>query len=241
MRPFRLVPVVLLVAATAVSPVRAQGIPVFSAQDVPHYIAVLNAWADQIEQSIFIAEQTKRQADGLLGSRNLGQIRSNPIFRRMVPYEMQEMLRDLDKLGGKVLRNTARSVRDESFVFDACAGVTTGEAQMACEARAARPAVSVAIWRDIGEALNDRVGQLEELQAEINATEDPMATAQLQLRYDAELAGIGNTNTHVAAMENLLEAEERMAEQASRERQAEIWAQPPTHPQLEPMSLINRD
>lgn len=182
----------------------------------------VKAWQQQYNQmtaSLAKAEATflkvKSQVDAITGVRGLGDILNNPLLRSIVPGDLAATLSDLNASG--VLSGRALDLRTASTVYD-CGDVVEEDAKVICQALLSQNAQAQAFHQDTLALLNQRTVQIDALRAQINATEDPKAIAELQARLQAEQAQVANDQNKIATANAMLMVNARAAAQAEQER-----------------------
>jgi type IV secretion system protein VirB5 len=195
----------------------------------------------QVEQAKAQLEQAKSHYDALTGSRNLGEVLNNPVYRDYLPQSWQGVY-DSVRTGGYLgLTGTARTLRAASQVFDTCATLgrdpdpaRAKEALAACQASSAMPAQQKAFAQEAFDKARGRLGQIEGLMRKINATTDPKAIAELHARIAIEQAAIQNEQTKLQMYQLATAAERELQLQQAREIEARRWSSrrgitPPGH------------
>lgn len=198
------------------------GIPVV---DIPALISLVQqvlSWVEQYGQMVEELEQLEAQYDqavkeydSLTGSRGLGSLLNNSALRQVVPNDLAETYSSVLTEGYDGLSGPAKSMRDSSKVYN-CENID-GASKTTCEALLSTNAQERS---DINTALDwtkQRGDNVEGLQGQINATDDPKAIAELQARIDVENAQIANDANRIALMQANAGAAQRAAEQRSRE------------------------
>lgn len=198
------------------------GIPVV---DIPALVSLVQqvlSWIEQYGQMVEELEQLEAQYDqavqqyeSLTGSRGLGSLLNNSALRQVVPNDLSATYGSVLSDGYSGLSGPAKSLRDSSKVYN-CENIG-GAGKATCETMFSTNAQERA---DINTALDwtkQRGDNVEGLQGQINATDDPKAIAELQARIDVENAQIANDANRIALMQANAEAAQRAAQQRSRE------------------------
>ncbi|MBW8881474.1 MAG: type IV secretion system protein, partial [Asticcacaulis sp.] len=185
-------------------------------------IKQVQAWQqqyNQMAQSIAKAQatfqQAKAQVDALTGNRGFGDLLNNPLLRNIVPADLSSTLASLNSTG--VLSGHAASIRSATTVYD-CGDLKDAGAKTACQALLGQNAQAQAFQQDTLALLNQRTTQIEALRAQIDATQDPKAIAELQARLAAEEAQVSNDQNKIAVTNAMLAANRSAAAQAEIER-----------------------
>lgn len=213
-----------LVAVSATSAYAAFGIGdvVFDPSNYAQAIKQVQSWEQQYQQmtsSLQKAEatfqQVKGQLDAVTGVRGYGDILNNPALRQIVPSDLATTLKDLNATG--VLSGKALSIRNASAVYT-CDDITDVSAKTSCQVLLGQNAQAQAVQQDTMALLNERTTQIDALRAEIDATQDPKAIAELQARLAAEEAQVGNDQNKINVANAMLVANQQAAAQAEAER-----------------------
>jgi len=181
-------------------------------ENVAKYVEMIQQYKTQIDQM-------KSQYESLTGSRNLGEIMSNPALRDYLPSEWRDVYSRVQNGGYAGLTGSAKAIRDANRLFDACAG-KIGESKQVCERAANKAAQDKAFAADAFDKAKERWDQIAGLMRQINATTDPKAIAELQARIGAEQAAIQNEQTKLQMYQMIAQAEDRLIEQQQRENAA---------------------
>lgn len=183
-----------------------------------------SALVQQLEEMRRQYEQMQRDYKSVTGSRNLGNILNNPLFRDYVPDNWQDVQSNIRNNGYNGLNGTARALRDMSKIFDACQYITGLQEKRNCEAKAVQPAQDRAFATDAYQTSVQRVSQIESLMREINATSDPKSIAELNARIQAEQALIQNEQTKLTLYQAAASAEKELLEQQTHEIDKKTWS-----------------
>jgi type IV secretion system protein VirB5 len=214
----------ILVATTATSAFAIGGLGdvVFDPSNYAQAIKQVQAWEQQysqMAQSIQKAEatlaQAKSQVQALTGNRGFGDLLNNPALRRIIPPDLSSTLSGLNSTG--VLSGKALQIRNASAVYN-CQDITSAAAQRSCQVLLGQNAQAQAIQQDTMGLLNQRTTQIEALRAEISATQDPKAIAELQARLEAEQAQVANDQNKIVTANAMIVANQQAAAQAEAER-----------------------
>jgi len=195
---------------------------VYDPSNYAQAIKQVQAWEQQyrqMTQSLAKAEATyqsvRTQVDALTGVRGFGDILNNPALRAIVPADLSASLSELNSTGA--LSGRALSLRKATAVYN-CQDLRTDGAKRACEALLGQTSQVQAFQQETMALLNQRTTQIDALRAQINATEDPKAIAELQARLAAEQAQVDNDQTKIAVANAMLVANRQAAVQAEAER-----------------------
>jgi len=187
-------------------------------------VETIAKWKLQADQMISQIEQAKQQYVSLTGSRGLGNIMNNPALRDYLPADWQRVYDSVRSGGYSGLSGRSKSVYNANKIFDSCAYITIADQRMACEARAVKGSQDKGVALDAYDAAKSRIGQIDQLMAKINDTQDPKAIAELQGRIAIEQANIQNEQTKLQLYAMVAAAEEKVQAQRQREIQARTWS-----------------
>lgn len=225
-------------AAGASSPALAQipttdGISI--AARAKEHIETLQKWRKQYAQMRRQIDTLERQWKALTGSRDLAAVMRNPLVRRYLPREWQELYREMKRGGYAGLSGRALEIYEENRIEDACASHESEEERLSCETRAVKPAVDQAFALDAYERAEERLEHIDALVERID-TEDVKESMDLANVIAAEQAKIANEEAKLRLYALASEAEDRIAEQRQREIDARTWGSEETT-ELEPLAF----
>lgn len=193
-------------------------------QDMAEWAEQINAMYQQIEQMERQYSHMEKEYEKITGSRNLGQILNNPLFRNYLPEEWRDLY-DATRRGGYAsLTGNAKTLYDDNQVFDMCAHLVNEVHRKGCESQAIKGAQDQAFATTAYDAAKNRVDQIEGLMAKINETEDPKAIAELQARIAVEQTAIQNEQTKLSMFQMIANSEKEMQAQRLREAEAKTWS-----------------
>ena len=196
----------------ALAPVHASGIPVIDGASLADraikHVETLAKYAEQIQVLKSQLESQKRQLESLTGTRNLGDILNNPAIRNALPADAREILRASNGGLGGISDVVERIEREERLTGN------YEQDKKNLDARADKLAIrSQAMMEQTQKAMTARVKQVDQLQAQINQTQDPKAIADLQARLLVEQANIQADQTRADMLTRQIEAEQALMEQ----------------------------
>ncbi len=193
-------------------PVFAGGIPVIDAASIARLVL-------QYEKQV---EQYKAQLDQLnamTGSRGMGAIANNPAIRQALPANFYNVYRDISSMGRNGASAGARAIYDAVKKYGCDKQYAAGtDGLLACEARAMQAATNVETSTQALQASQTRVGQLQELLANVDTTTDAKAAADLHNRILAEQAFLQNETMMLQLAREQRQAEAEMQAVANREQ-----------------------
>ncbi len=210
------------ILASAFSPNRAQaqGIPVIDVanliQTVQQVMNDITAINNQVQQITQLQEQLR----SISGIRNLGDVFNNPLLQNYVPAEAFTLLNAVNTSGYSGLSGTAKALRDLHMVYN-CLD-RGGEDRTRCQALLAQPYQQKGMLQDAMKAATGRLGQIQSLMRQINATSDQKAVLEIQARIGAENALLNHEMSQIQMLQGMSDSEERIARSLDRERQYQM-------------------
>lgn len=206
------------------SPTAHAGIPTFDVANLAQAIMEVLAWGEQYGQMFEQIEQMKQQYDqatqqyeSLTGSRGFGDILNNQALRGVVPANLSSTYSSINSGGYSGLSSEAKSLRDASKIYN-CED-RTGDAQVACQSTLNQNSQTQANLQNALDLVQQRTGQIQSLQSQINSTSDPKAIAELQARIQSENSQISNDANRIALMNATADAQRVAAQQKLKERE----------------------
>lgn len=214
--------IVLALPAGAAFAIGGLGDIVYDPSNYAQAIKQVQAWEQQyrqMTQALAKAEATyqaaKSQVDALTGVRGFGDILNNPALRAIIPSDLTTSMADLNMTGS--LTGRALTLRNAARIYD-CNDISGEVARRNCQALLGQTAQAQAFQQDTLALLNQRTTQIEALRAEISATQDPKAIAELQARLAVEQAQVANDQTKIALANAMLVSSRQAAAQSEVER-----------------------
>ncbi|ESQ92560.1 type IV secretion system protein [Asticcacaulis benevestitus] len=181
------------------------------------------AWKQQYDQMVAQynklqsqLDQAKTQYNALTGSRNLGELASNPLLKDIVPAGTAGVFTAMNKDGFAGMTATAQALRQAEMLYN-CED-REGTQKTACEAALNTTSQAQANQQGTMALLVQRSDQITALQSQINLTQDPKAIAELQARIQVAQAEIVNDANRIAVMNAMAASQGEAAQQALRER-----------------------
>ena len=194
------------------------------AQRAAEFLENVNRWRSQLEYASATKDKLYQQYDSITGVRTLGEIFDNPVLRDFIPPDWQDVHRQIGLLGKEGLTPRARGIYDAMAYFDQCASLTSPQRKAQCETRAVKAAQDKAFALDAMDSVTLRMDQIDQLQAEINRTDDQMKINGLQARIAIEQSQIAVSSQQIDLYAMAAAAEDRMMGQRAQEIDAEVWA-----------------
>lgn len=198
-----------------------------NAQTAAHNVATVAQWAKDIAEMKAQFDmlnnqyqQMEKDYEAVTGSRGLGNIMNDPAFRDYLPNDWQGVYDSVKNSGYSGLSGTGKDVYQANAIYDLCATILKDDERTACEAQSVKGAQDKGFALDAYKAAQDRIGQIDQLMSQINATQDPKAIAELQGRIAAEQANIQNEQTKLQMYSMVAAAEDQIQQQRQRELNA---------------------
>lgn len=192
---------------TSSIPAMAQGIPVIDAaslaKQTAHYAEVLVQWQQQYRNMINQVTAVQAQLQAMTGTRDLGKLFNNPVLYQQLPDDMQAVYRDVRSAGNSMGTLTAKNNGDRSYYGSINMSVnqlTTGY-----------------------KAAVDRLGTLQGLLNQVDATQDQKASQDLANRIAAEQALLQNESAKIQLMAQLQNMQMKAAEEQRSRYFREKW------------------
>jgi len=208
-------------------PVHAQ-IPVTDslgiAETAVQHVQTLLKWREQYQQMSEQFVQLQRTHTALTGVRNLGDVFDSRELRQYLPEDWNRAYRRMKREGYEGLVREGVAIYESNRIHDACEDLQPEDVRIACESRAVKASQDQADASELFDKTLERGEQIRQLQAQINATEDPKAIAELNARLSVEQAAIANEATRISIIKTITEAEERVQAQRQKEFQARAWS-----------------
>jgi type IV secretion system protein VirB5 len=206
--------------AFGAGPSQAQGIPVIDVanlmQTIQQVLNDITAINNQVQQ----ITQLQGQLDSMNGARLLGAVFDNPALRNYIPAEAYTRLNAIDLGGYAALGSTAKALRDAGMVYN-CLDLS-GPAQSRCQATLSQPFQHKGLLQDAMQSAAGRLGQIQSLMGQINATTDQKSVQEIQARIGAENALLAHEMSQVQMLQGMADSEERIARARDRERQYQV-------------------
>jgi len=210
----------LLVAASSAASANAGGIPVIDVANLVQAIQQVLNEVTTINNQVQQITQLQAQLNSINGARNLGKVFNNTALMNYVPAKAFEQLQAVDASGYAGLGATAKSLRDAAMVYN-CLDLS-GHARTRCQASLAQPYQHQGLLQDAMTRASGRLGQIQALMGQINATPDQKSVQEIQARIGAENALLAHELSQVQMLQGMAESDERIARSRDRERQYEM-------------------
>lgn len=198
----------------------AQGIPVIDLANLLQTLMQVTNDITKIQNQVQQIRELQNQVSSITGARNLGQVFNNPALQNYVPAQAYTALNAIDAAGYSGLTSTAKGLRDAAMVYN-CLDLN-GAAQTSCQATLAQPYQQKGMLQDAMRSASGRLGQIESLMNQINATGDQKAVLEVQARLSAENAMLTHELSQIQMLQGMAESDERIARSRDRERQYQM-------------------
>jgi type IV secretion system protein VirB5 len=198
----------LLVTGTAVMPsVRAQGIPVFDAQNVVQAIATVAQLEQEVQHEIQLYQSMN-------GTRGFGQLLANPVLVNSLPSNWMSVYTSVQNGGYSGLTGNAQALRSASEIYN-CQD-QSGVDEQVCQRALNKPFQDKAFGMQAYQTELQELNQIQSLMQQIDVTQDPKGVAELQARIQSESTTVGNEMTKLQLFKMLADTEDKLiAEQQS--------------------------
>ena len=219
MRPFLRISAAFLIALSG-STVRAQGIPVIDIANLTQTIMQVMNDVTEIENQVQQITQLQNQVNSINGMRNLGNVFNSPSLQNYIPPGAYAALNAVNSSGYSGLTPTAKTLRDAGMIYN-CMDLT-GALRTNCQATLAQPYQQKGLLQDAMTAAAGRLGQIQALMNQVNATSDQKAVLEIQARIGAENAMLAHEMSQIQMLQGMADSEERIARSRDRERQYQM-------------------
>lgn len=209
-----------LTAAVVPRAAVAQGIPVIDTANLAQTIQQVANDITSIQNQVQQITQLQAQLNSLNGLRGLGAVFNNPALHNYIPAEAYNIVNAVNISGYSGLSATAKALRDVGMVYN-CVD-RSGDARLACQSALAQPYQHKGLLQDAMRSATGRLGQIQALMGQINATTDQKSVQEIQARIGAENALLAHEMSQVQMLQGLADSEERIARSRERERQHEM-------------------
>jgi type IV secretion system protein VirB5 len=204
-----LVPVAAAVLTGATMPLaRAQGIPVFDAQNVVQAIATVGQLKQEVQQELQLYQS-------LSGTRGFGELMSNPVLSNSLPSNWQSVYTAIRNGGYAGLTGSAQTLRSASEIYD-CED-QSGIDQQVCQRALNKPFQDKAFGTQAYQIELQELDQIESLMQQIDVTQDQKGIGELQARIQIESTAIGNEMTKLQLFRMLADSEDRLIAEQQQE------------------------
>ena len=198
----------------------AQGIPVIDAANLSQTIQQVANDITSLQNQVQQITQLQTQIASLNGVRGLGNVFNNPLLQNYVPPKAYNLVNAVNVSGYSGLSATAKALRDVGMVYN-CAD-RSGDARLACQSSLAQPYQHKGLLQDAMRSAAGRLGQIQSLMSQINATTAQKSVQEIQARIGAENALLAHEMSQLQMLQGLADSEERIARSRERERQYEM-------------------
>ena len=200
------------------------GIPVIDAANLVQSILNIVQWGTQQVQMVTEISNQVTQIQNqithirdITGSRNLGQVFNNPLLQQIVPANMQTTLTAINTQGFGGMTNSAQAIRTATMVYN-CMDKPVGVLRNTCQAVLSNGSQRQATQTAALQTAQQRVQEIQNLQGQINTTQDPKAISEVQAAIAAETAQVQNDAIRVMLANQMADTQDQQAAQAVLER-----------------------
>lgn len=190
----------------AMNPAHA-GIPVIDKTNLAQAVQQVAAWALQYEQMVSQIQEMQKAYDNLSGIRDMGDLVNNPLSRKYLPEEYQEIL--TNGVGQwEAIRDAAKKFEIASTSLDA-----NSDAAKAFEQIAKQAALNRAGAEEAYKTASQRFQDIQVLLDKINDSPDAKDIADLQGRIQAEQVMMANEANKLQMLAQLASAQKDLHNQ----------------------------
>lgn len=198
------------------SPASAQ-MAVVDASNLTQAIKQVDAWKKQFDQMAAQMKQLQAQQASMTGNRGLGTIYTDPRLQNTVSHDVSSTFDRIQQSGAGALTPAAAAIRNSSQIYNC--DDRQGADRSTCQAFLSNNAQAQAYQQNAMLLLNQRMAQIQNLQSQINLTNDPKSVAELQARLAAESTQVSNDANRIMVLRAMSDSAERAAQQALKERE----------------------
>lgn len=221
----RMVAWLLLTGGLFGASVANAGMPVIDSANLAQSIQQVISWAkQQIQMNEQLANQVTQIANqvqafkAMTGTRNLGQSFNNPQLQQIIPSNTQSVMSSINSQGFSGLTPQAQTIRTATMIYN-CLDKPVGQLRNSCQAVLSGPAQSQAFATNALNTSQQRVTEIQNMQQQINKTQDPKAIAEVQAALAAEQAQVQNDAIRVQLAKQMQDTQATQAELALREKE----------------------
>ncbi|AJX00982.1 type IV secretion system protein [Burkholderia gladioli pv. gladioli] len=183
------------------SVVRAQGIPVYDAQNVVQAIATVGQLKEEVQQELQLYQS-------LSGTRGFGSLMSNPVLSNSLPSNWQSVYTAIQNGGYAGLTGGGQTLRSASGIYN-CED-QSGIDQQVCQRALNKPFQDKAFGTQAYQTELQELDQIQGLMQQIDVTQDQKGISELQARIQIESTAVGNEMTKLQLFRMLADSEDRL-------------------------------
>jgi type IV secretion system protein VirB5 len=213
----RVLGAVVLMGGLLASNVASAGIPVIDAANLAQAIQQVLAWGQQYAQMSSQIQNQITHIRDITGSRNLGQVYNNLGLQQIVPANMQTTMTAINAQGFNGMTLPAQAIRTVTMIYN-CMDVTAGSLRTSCQAVLSNASQRQATQTAALQIAQQRVQEIQNMQQQINTTQDPKAISEVHAALAAEAAQVQNDLIRVTLANQMADAQDQAASQAILER-----------------------
>lgn len=174
------------------------------------FSTTLLKWKDQFDQMVDQYDQLRMTHESITGIRNIADVFDDPLLRKLLPDDLRASYRAFRNSGYEGLVRKGIEIYEDNHVYDYCANYESEESRLNCESQ---PAATAQAHGDSEEALSviiSRSVQIEQLQSQINTTEDTKAISDIQARIAIEQTTMQNESLKLYTIKMLDDTQQRL-------------------------------
>jgi type IV secretion system protein VirB5 len=213
----------LVLTAVFGASIAEAGIPVIDSANLTQAIQQVLAWG---QQAVQMGTQISNQAtqinnqvthiQAITGSRNLGQTYNNTQLQQIVSADTPAVMNAINAQGYSGLTDQALSIRNTTMLYN-CMDKPAGQLRTTCQALLNGLAQGQANSATALNIAQQRVTEIQNIQNQINTTQDPKAVAEVQAALMAEQAQVQNDMLRFLIANQMQDMQAKQAEQTRRE------------------------
>lgn len=191
------------------------GIPVFDAAGLVQAVLQVQSWVEQLQGMDTSISRLERQIENSSGTRGLGAILNNRLFREYLPPDIARTYNRVSRSGYGGLSGNARLIRDATRIYN-CEGMSEDFEEI-CSSALNKNSQDQAFAEEGYEKATQRNEQIQDLMSEINNTDDEKSIAELNARIAGEGVAVQNEANRIALAQQMQIANDK----AQAQRQTE--------------------
>jgi type IV secretion system protein VirB5 len=206
----------LVLTAVFGASIAEAGIPVIDSANLAQSIQQVVAWVQQAAQMAAQINNQVTHIQAVTGSRNLGQTFNDPLLKQIVSADTPAIMSAINAQGYSGLTNQAQSIRNTTMLYN-CMDKPAGQLRTTCQALLNGLAQGQANSATALNTAQQRVNEIQNIQNQINTTQDPKAIAEVQAALMAEQAQVQNDMLRYLIANQMQDMQAKQAEQTRRE------------------------
>ena len=200
------------------------GIPVIDAAKLVQSILNIVQWGTQqlqmvtqIQNQVTTIQNQITHIRDITGTRNLGQVFNNLALQQIVPGNTPTTYSAINSQGYNGMTGPAQAIRQATMLYN-CMDKPAGLLRNSCQAVLSNGSQRQATQTAALQVAQQRMQEIQNMQQQINTTQDPKAISEVQAALAAETAQVQNDLIRVTLANQMADAQDQAASQAILER-----------------------